>query len=134
MRDLHARAPEKPEPEKKNNILNIFDDVPEPKVDPKEKKQQSVLDDIFGDSKKDKEVDDLDAFLGIKSEKKNQRKEYSFTPSVNNLHDGKAANGYEPAPKKKENLIDNLFGTTGTSPVKTPSQSSRKNSIKDFMF
>jgi len=43
----------------------------------------------------------LDAFLGIKSEKKNQRKEYSFTPSVNNLHDGKAANGYEPAPKKK---------------------------------
>jgi len=134
LRDLHARAPEKPEPEKKNNILNIFDDVPEPKIDPKEKKQQSVLDDIFGDSKKDKEVDDLDAFLGIKSEKKNQRKEYSFTPSVNNLHDGKAANGYEPAPKKKENLIDNLFGTTGTSPVKTPSQSSRKNSIKDFMF
>lgn len=134
LRDLHAQAPAKPEPEKKNNILNIFDDVPEPKIDPKEKKQQSVLDDIFGDSKKDKEVDDLDAFLGIKSEKKNQRKEYSFTPSVNNLHDGKAANGYEPAPKKKENLIDNLFGTTGTSPVKTPSQSSRKNSIKDFMF
>ena len=40
------------EPEKKNNILNIFDDVPEPKIDPKEKKQQSVLDDIFGESKK----------------------------------------------------------------------------------
>ena len=43
----------------------------------------------------------MDAFLGIKSEKKSQRKEYNFTPSVNNLHDGKAANGYEPAPKKK---------------------------------
>ena len=127
LRDLHAQAPAKkaPEPEKKNNILNIFDDFPEPEIDPKEKKQQTVLDDIFGESKKgkftnsiidskeetenkeetddflDKEVDDLDAFLGIKSEKKSQRKEYSFTPSVNNLHDGKAANGYEPAPKKK---------------------------------
>ena len=51
LRDLHAQAPGK-EPEKKNNILNIFDDVPEPKIDPKEKKQQSVLDDIFGESKK----------------------------------------------------------------------------------
>ena len=55
----------------------------------------------------DKEVDDLDAFLGIKSEKKSQRKEYNFTPSVNNLHDGKAANGYEPAPKKKGAWIEN---------------------------
>ena len=62
----------------------------------------------------EKEVDDLDAFLGIKQEKKSQRKEYNFTPSVNNLHEGKAANGYEPAPKKKgartliyQNLIYN---------------------------
>ncbi|CAG5082818.1 Oidioi.mRNA.OKI2018_I69.PAR.g10214.t3.cds [Oikopleura dioica] len=112
LRDLHAQAPAKEPEEKKNNILNIFDDAPEPKIDPKEKKQQSVLDDIFGDTQKEKEVDDLDAFLGIKQEKKSQRKEYNFTPSVNNLHEGKAANGYEPAPKKKENLIDNLFGTT----------------------
>lgn len=56
LRDLHAQAPAKkaPAPEKKNNILNIFDDVPEPKIDPKEKKQQTVLDDIFGESNKGK--------------------------------------------------------------------------------
>lgn len=52
LRDLHAQAPAKEPEEKKNNILNIFDDAPEPKIDPKEKKQQSVLDDIFGDTQK----------------------------------------------------------------------------------
>ena len=107
LRDLHATA----EPDfrdhgdqvaetekviekksKKDPLFGLFDDLPEPKIEPKEKK-----------TFRPESGDDVDQLLNLKPGRKKSAKkpfDWDFTEATNNLHDGRASNGYKKSQKK----------------------------------
>ena len=109
LRDLHATSepdlkdqgdqpvkPEKPveNKSKKDPLFGLFDDISEPKIEPKEKR-----------SFRPESGDDVDQLLNLKPGRKKSAKkpfDWEFSDATNNLHDGKAANGlnYKKSQKK----------------------------------